>query len=264
MDNLLASAEVRKRDFLLAQEKKFKKERETEGDEFAGKEKFVTNAYKRQQEEARKAEEEERLREGMISHGIVLILEKARKKGQGMASFYRNLLEEEESKHDAAVSAASKAKGDGKVTNLSEPAVELPREKKLAEEAKEINAKLGTEAVLLNDDGEVVDKRQLLKGGLNVRPKEETEVQTAKSDYRTEYNARREAQRDREKERQTRQRQQKVIQEQYLMTKKRAADEEAEREEEIRLRAKTKKTTDDVMSARERYLARKKAATQGI
>jgi coiled-coil domain-containing protein 55 len=64
MDQLLASAEVRKRDFLIAQEKKFKKEREAEGEEFAGKEKFVTNAYKRQQEELRKAEEEERLREG--------------------------------------------------------------------------------------------------------------------------------------------------------------------------------------------------------
>jgi coiled-coil domain-containing protein 55 len=64
MDKLLASAEVRKRDYLIAQEKKYKKEREQEGEEFAGKEKFVTNAYKRQQEEIRKAEEEEREREG--------------------------------------------------------------------------------------------------------------------------------------------------------------------------------------------------------
>jgi coiled-coil domain-containing protein 55 len=64
MDKLLASAEVRKRDYLIAQEKKYKKEREQEGEEFAGKEKFVTNAYKRQQEEIRKAEEEERQREG--------------------------------------------------------------------------------------------------------------------------------------------------------------------------------------------------------
>ena len=66
MDKLLASAEIRKRDYLISQEKKYKKEREEEGEEFAGKEKFVTNAYKRQQEEIRKAEEEERLREGTI------------------------------------------------------------------------------------------------------------------------------------------------------------------------------------------------------
>jgi coiled-coil domain-containing protein 55 len=65
MDKLLASAEVRKRDYLIAQEKKFQKEREMEGDEFSGKEKFVTTAYKKQQDEMRKAEEEERRREGM-------------------------------------------------------------------------------------------------------------------------------------------------------------------------------------------------------
>ena len=64
MDKLLASAEQRKRDYLIAQEKKYKKERDLEGEEFAGKEKFVTNAYKRQQEELRKTDEEEKLREG--------------------------------------------------------------------------------------------------------------------------------------------------------------------------------------------------------
>jgi coiled-coil domain-containing protein 55 len=66
MDKLLASAEIRKRDYLVSQERKYKKEREEEGEEFAGKEKFVTNAYKQQQEEIRKAEEEERLKEGTI------------------------------------------------------------------------------------------------------------------------------------------------------------------------------------------------------
>ena len=40
------------------------RERELEGDEFAGKEAFVTEAYKQQMEEVRKAEEEEKQREG--------------------------------------------------------------------------------------------------------------------------------------------------------------------------------------------------------
>lgn len=39
-------------------------EREREGDEFADKEKFVTQAYKDQLAENRKAEEAEKLREG--------------------------------------------------------------------------------------------------------------------------------------------------------------------------------------------------------
>lgn len=40
------------------------REREAEGDEFADKEAFVTQAYKDQMEEVRRAEEEEKQREG--------------------------------------------------------------------------------------------------------------------------------------------------------------------------------------------------------
>ena len=175
------------------------------------------------------------------------------------------MLEEEEAKHDLAVKAAHKAAVEGKPGMPSETPDETPREKKLADEAREINAKLGTEAILLNDEGEVVDKRQLLKGGLNIRPKAKPEPATSQSDFQAEYNARRAAQRDKIKEREARQRQQRIIEEQYVMTKKRAADAEAEREEEIRLRAKSKKTAAEVVGARERYLARKKvAAEQGL
>jgi len=49
MKSLLASAAVRKRDALIAEEKKIARERELEGDEFADKDKFVTEAYKKQQ-----------------------------------------------------------------------------------------------------------------------------------------------------------------------------------------------------------------------
>jgi coiled-coil domain-containing protein 55 len=179
-----------------------------------------------------------------------------------MASFYRNLMEEEEAKHESAVKAAAQTalKKDSKSPEPTD--VETPREKKLADEARQINAKLGTEAIAINDEGEVVDKRQLLKGGLNVRPKPKTAEQVVRSDYQAEYNARRAAQRDSVKERESRQRQQRLVEEQYATTKKRAAEEEAEREEELKLRAKSKKTSDEVMGARERYLARKKAATQ--
>ena len=41
------------------------REREAEGDEFRDKEAFVTQAYKDQMAEVRKAEEEERAREGV-------------------------------------------------------------------------------------------------------------------------------------------------------------------------------------------------------
>ena len=166
------------------------------------------------------------------------------------------MMEEEEKKHDAAVQAASKIVIDKERKSPELMEIEMTREKKLAEEAKKLNAKLGTEAVLINDDGEVVDKRQLLKGGLNILPKEKPTQRVAMSDYQAEYQARRAAGRDNIKEREARQRQQRVIEEQYAMTKKRAADVEAEKEEELRLRAKSKKTSGEVMGARERYLAR--------
>lgn len=42
------------------------REREIEGDEFADKEEFVTQAYKDQMAEVRRAEEEEKEREGTL------------------------------------------------------------------------------------------------------------------------------------------------------------------------------------------------------
>jgi hypothetical protein len=45
-------------------------ERDKEGEEFADKEKFVTGAYKKQMEEVRKAEEDERLKEGELEGDI--------------------------------------------------------------------------------------------------------------------------------------------------------------------------------------------------
>src|SRR5271170_1370314 len=130
---------------------------------------------------------------------ILTVLENARKKSQGMASFYRTMLEEE-SKHDAAVLAASKIAIEKEVKPAEEIEIEPPREKKLADEARQIN-----------DEGEVVDKRQLLKGGLNVRPKDSTNRQASKSSYQADYEARRTSQKDKIREREARQRQQNVI-----------------------------------------------------
>ncbi len=44
------------------------REREAEGDQYMDKESFVTQAYKDQMEEVRKAEEEEKKREGELQH----------------------------------------------------------------------------------------------------------------------------------------------------------------------------------------------------
>lgn len=67
MQSFLESARRRNMDKLHAEEKMMQIEREKEGGAFDDKEKFVTSAYKAQMEEVRRAEEEERLKEGKSS-----------------------------------------------------------------------------------------------------------------------------------------------------------------------------------------------------
>lgn len=74
MAQALASAATRKLDRLRAEEKMLERERQAEGDEYEDKEKFVTQAYKDQMEEVRKAEEEEKAREGSVPLRVYLII----------------------------------------------------------------------------------------------------------------------------------------------------------------------------------------------
>jgi coiled-coil domain-containing protein 55 len=67
ISGLLTSAATRRLDHLRAEEKMIQREREAEGDEFRDKETFVTQAYKDQMAEVRRAEEEERKREGVYN-----------------------------------------------------------------------------------------------------------------------------------------------------------------------------------------------------
>lgn len=60
MDNLMKSAELRKREKERREEKTIQKEREQEGDEFKDKEAFVTTAYKEKLKELRETEARER------------------------------------------------------------------------------------------------------------------------------------------------------------------------------------------------------------
>ena len=150
MGSLLAAAEVRKRDELRAKEKMLAKEREMEGDEFADKEKFVTGAYKRQQEEMRKLEEEEALRERQAE-------ERKKRQGGGMKAFHQQMLERDERRHQEVLKVAEE--GKGKTTGKSDE--EPPKKEK--SEAELAKAK----GAVVNEEGEVVDKRQLLQSGLN-------------------------------------------------------------------------------------------------
>lgn len=252
MKALRDAAALRKRDQVIAEERKLAKEREAEGDEFADKEKFVTSAYKKQQEEARRLEKEEKEREER---------EAKENKKTGFTGFYKQMLERKENEHQELVNAAERAAKEG-----PKPAEEKDDEKELddVEKAKKINEALGDEKIIINDDGQLVDKRQLLKGGLNVTaaPKKSAPpaaTKPAPAPYRPAGNdfmvpgGSKQAMRER---------QTKMMEAQLEQATKRAREEEEEERKKIELESKSKKTKVEIMSAKERYLQRKREAEE--
>jgi coiled-coil domain-containing protein 55 len=246
MGSLMQSAEVRKRDQLRAKDKLLQREREAEGDDFADKEKFVTGAYKKQQEEIRRMEEEEKKREEAE--------DERRRKGGGMTDFHKRMLEKDEER-TRDIKLAEEEAAKRKTTGVDETMEDEDKsEAKIAEELNSKGAK-----ILVNDDGEVVDKRQLLGAGLNVAPKKPGKEQDASrkkaSDKPQEYWRSSNAQdaRQAQRERQSRMMERQL---EEMMEKQKEAEVEEERLQHEK--TKSKVTEADKMSARERFLQRKK------
>ncbi|KAK5800817.1 hypothetical protein VI817_003029 [Penicillium citrinum] len=249
MENLLRSAEIRKRDQMRARDRQLAKEREAEGDEFADKESFVTGAYKKQQEEMRKLEEEEEQKEKQ---------EEERRKqngGAGMVGFYRDVLSRGEERHQEVVKAAEEAASRVKSGETTEESTKETEEKTAAQRAAEINAQGGHVAV--NDEGQVVDKRQLLTAGLNVAPKPKSSAPAAakpaaRPATRPGFNfgpQGRAGQRARQTE---------MIASQLEERARQEEEAEAAKQREIAEKNRSTKTAAEVSSAKERYLARKR------
>lgn len=258
------------------------RERDMEGEEFNDKEAFVTQAYKDQMVELRKAEEEEKLREGISSRGapdsnancFITEAEKKKKKGfgGGMAQFYQKLLEEEAKAHEEAVALTTSPSSDpssskrpqGPNLTITKPPTSEPpisgtkSDLELAKEA----AQKGVE-IELNDDNQIVDKRELLTAGLNMSMANTRKLglksSNQSSDTPTEpVNAHRAvgvaASRNAINARRAREIQTQVAEEEERLRSER---EKREREAKERIVAK-RNNEEDVLSARERYLARKK------
>ncbi|MCJ1449010.1 MAG: hypothetical protein MMC23_009529 [Stictis urceolatum] len=240
VQGLLKSAEVRKRDQLQAKDKVLAREREAEGKEFADKEKFVTGAYRAQQEEVRRLAEEEKKRETEDT-------ERKRRGGGGMTSLYKGMLEREEQRHVAINQAMLKG------SQVTEPA---------ADDKRRIEADIASlEGAAVNDEGQVVDKRQLLKAGLNVATKPKgvgNQHEQAQEAQRNEISSRHITSGGAKNA--TRERQTRLLEAQLEQAAKRAADDDQVEQEALRRSAKSKKTEQDISSARMRYLERKKEA----
>ena len=250
MSDVTKAAEQRERDRSIAELKKIQREREAEGDEFADKEKFVTEAYKRKQEEDRIAQEEEAKRE-----------EEERKKNKfgGMTGFHKDLLEREDQRRAEMEKIVAQAAATGGIPKGEDEGGE---DKTETDAAREINAKGGS--VIVNEDGEVVDKRQLLTGGLNLGAKKKPEA--PKDQGRSSSDSR---PRDQPRghfasggKQAMRERQTRMLEEQLEQSLKRAREEEEEERKKVEQETKSRKTESDISSAKERYLARKRAAEE--
>lgn len=286
IESFLQAAATRRLDRLRAEEKMLSIEREKEGDEFADKEKFVTEAYKKQMEEVRKAEEEEKQREGESKKRCwANSLDEARKgnRGPGLSSLYKTMLEDDAAKHSAAVAATTAKPAPGPSLAIRPPPQpsfddDEEYDPLLAREAKSAKLKAGSTSysettgkhVEVNDEGEIVDKRSLLKAGLNITKKPApapalpnsllTGAKSAPSDQ--PYVSRAVGSAASYQERMARERKRLAEQMRAVEEEKRAAAEQRQREEEAA--ALKRREGDDGEAARrrqeakERFLARKR------
>lgn len=246
VQNMASAAAIREKDQLRAKDKVLQQERAAEGDEFAGKEQFVTAAYKEQQAAARRAEDEEAKRE-----------EAEAKSGKAMQNFWRGMMKEDDQRYEKEAVNSS---------GVSQPIDTDPQqnaEQEATERAKVLNAKGAN--IEINADGQVADKRQLLAAGLNVVSKaipaasspgdDAHSLKMPSSSRSAEHRASKEA---------MRKRQSRMLADQLGAAQKRRAEEEAEELSKRERAAKSQKTKEEVSSARERFLARKKEAAAAM
>ena len=241
MTHMKSAATQRQRDYLLAEDKRLQREREEDPE--GETEAFVTGAYKARQEEARKLDEEEKVKEAE---------EEKRRKG-GMGGFWKGVMDEDEKRRRELEDSG----GDGEQNDVRE---ELDKERELAEQAKKLNEQGAN--IVINEDGLVADKRQLLKGGLNVaaRPKganavpEAERARAQKDDERPEWDTKEK----RDARRAMGERHARMVEQQMEEAKKRKAEEEVAEMQKREMASKSKKTEGEISSAKERYLARKR------
>jgi coiled-coil domain-containing protein 55 len=101
----------------------------------------------------------------------LLELEKKRGPSGGMAHFYRKLLEESEQKHEETVAATQSTSRTVKGPHGAIPNLTIVRPAELAPKSDAELARLAREQgkdIELNEDNQIVDKRELLSAGLNL------------------------------------------------------------------------------------------------
>ena len=185
----------------------------------------------------------------------------------GLSHFYRQLLEEEEQKHQETVTATEKRIfGPQAGPNLT--IIKPPDMAPLADVDLARLARAEGKDVELNDDGQIVDKRELLSAGLNLSLPNTRQLgkpnpvigQAAPSQTVPTHRAVGTAASRREiNERRTRELQEQMVAEQSRLEQQRQLEAEKANQRAIAKR----NNEDDVESARVRYLERKRRRLEG-
>lgn len=194
--------------------------------------------------------------------------EAAKKKGHastGMAHFYRQLLEDSEKQHEATVAATSTQPKPVIGPQASAPNLTITKPPEITKKTDLEIARAAREDgkdIELNDDNQIVDKRELLSAGLNLSAPNTRRLGLQKLSKGTGAEVTREvhravgmaASRKEINERRAREIRQQMDEEQARATRaKELADHEA-----IQRIVTKRNNPEDVMSARERYLQRKR------
>ncbi|KAI9328701.1 coiled-coil domain-containing protein 55-domain containing protein [Obelidium mucronatum] len=252
---LLAAAQQRKIELERVEDRKVARERELEGEEFKDKDAFVTDAFKKHKDDMRKLEEEEERKAKL-----------AKSAGGDMSVFYRTVLDQ----HEQIATNSHLSKKD---LELAAKEREQRNREKLLEEKEKMEDAVRRGELKINANNEIVDKRALLKSGLNIS---KTKVRTLNEEREADERDRRKAEDERRaKERQERdrkhaemeKRRQKEEQARRLLEEterqkresdRKRAQEIAKEKEQVAATMAKKATEEVVMDARARYLARKK------
>jgi coiled-coil domain-containing protein 55 len=224
MEALLASAQSRKAEQARVQERKIQKQREEEGD--LGGEKFVTSAYKQLLEQTRTEEKTEK------------------EQSKDMNSFYRNILDTMSTRPIETQIVKEPKKQDEPMTETKPT---RPQELKYGLHVPS--------RAQVNDDGQIVDKRNLLSAGLNLSkapPKPSLQSHSSTKPQKRTRDTRGDSKMVQDLERQH-------------FEKLKRDEEDRQREREQVLAKVTKKADSETISeAKRRYWERKKAKEESL
>jgi hypothetical protein len=177
-----------------------------------------------------------------------------------MQTFYRNMMEQNERQHQEAMEAAAKA-DPATLANSSQRQSKEKTDAELAIEARNKGISVHT-----NEEGQIIDKRELLSAGLNVGGGSGGNADKHGADHLKTSNRSTQsafANRNAGHQQAQRERQSRMMEEQLAAQAKRARDDEAEERERLEKAAKSSKTDKDISDAKARYLARKAAKERG-